>query len=94
MIAVKFIFNRVGTLEPSSFHTPYMDNKHASENAKETTERMTLWTLSSSENRHPEDYKQEEVADGVAEKLAANDGQDNATFNKLLQVLKSKKNQI
>ncbi|OMO90997.1 hypothetical protein COLO4_18707 [Corchorus olitorius] len=86
-IDAKFIFNRVGSLEPNSVHTPGVDNKHASENAKETTERMTLRT-SSSENRHPEDYKQEEVADGVAEKLPANDRQDNATFNKTASSLK------
>ncbi|XWS26300.1 hypothetical protein CRYUN_Cryun26dG0020200 [Craigia yunnanensis] len=64
-IDVKFIFNQVGPLKPCSVNNFGVDNKHASENAMETNERVILSKLNLYEKPV------------VGEKLAANDRQEN-----------------
>ncbi|XVE71072.1 hypothetical protein DITRI_Ditri10aG0120800 [Diplodiscus trichospermus] len=79
-VDVKFIFNQVGSHKPCSVHNFGVDDKHASENAKETNEMVIFSKQNSSENQILEDGRQEELKSVVGEKLAANDRQENG-FN-------------
>ncbi|XVF48491.1 hypothetical protein PTKIN_Ptkin03bG0194800 [Pterospermum kingtungense] len=78
-IDVKFIFNQLGSPKPSPVHNFGFDNKHSSENAMETNEKVNFSKLNSPENQIPEVYREEGQKPVVGEKLAANDRQENVS---------------
>ena len=92
IVAVKFIFNQVGSLKPCSVNNFDVDNKHASGNAMETNESVILSKLNTSGNQIPEDDRQEKQKPVVGEKLAANDRQENGFNYKTDSSLKVEEN--
>ena len=82
----------MGSLKPCSVNNFDVDNKHASENAMETNERVILCKLNSYENQIPEDDRQEKQKPVVGEKFAANDRQENGFNYKTDSSLKVEEN--